>query len=72
MGISGAECSSRENIKYKAPSGGIFKEIIGRVGYSRAEHCPMGQEMDLDLDLPVSQVFWSRKPIFCKIPTLNP
>ena len=32
----------------------------------------MGQEMDIDLDLPVSQVFWSSKPIFCKIPTLNP
>lgn len=42
MGISGAERSSRENIKCKAPGGGIFKEMIGSVGYSQAEHCPMG------------------------------
>lgn len=42
MGISGAECSSRENIKCKAPCSGIFKEIMGSVGYSQSEHCPMG------------------------------
>jgi hypothetical protein len=50
MGISGAECSGRENIKCQAPLRWDFQRDYRWYGLCTGlhEHCLMGQEMHLD------------------------